>query len=173
MWLRLVLWLFVAGLVLLAWNERGGPVRDPEKIAALEARSLNEHITFDTELGGPGLHSALLTTRTPRTKLTNLTFIRIPKCGTSFMTVIRNYLDACPLKDISCAGPGGGSTRRGYLLVPGFEFSVPSDAVDAANPDCDMAHSTAAASSEAGNNISPGKTKQTSSSCSGVLSPGS
>lgn len=44
----------------------------------------------------------------PREKFSSLHFIHIPKCGTSFIITMRNYLDACTTKGYSCPGISGG-----------------------------------------------------------------
>lgn len=41
-------------------------------------------------------------------RFTNLSFVHSPKTGTSLTTTLRNYLDACPVKDFPCPGYDGG-----------------------------------------------------------------
>lgn len=67
-------------------------------------------------------------------------FLHIPKTGTSFIIVLRNYLDACPVKHFSCPGvPGGGgdfinndSGKREKSL---FSFNVTQEEMTASR-DC-------------------------------------
>ena len=42
-------------------------------------------------------------------RLPSLRFLHVPKTGTSFIISLRNYLDACEVKDKTCSGDHGGS----------------------------------------------------------------
>jgi hypothetical protein len=51
-------------------------------------------------------------------RVSSLRFLHIPKTGTSFIIVLRNYLTACRVKDMTCAGKRGG-TNPDYLFPDG------------------------------------------------------
>ena len=40
----------------------------------------------------------------PKAKFDTLWYLHVPKCGTSFIIAMRNYLDACEVKGFSCPG---------------------------------------------------------------------
>lgn len=61
---------------------------------------------------------------TQRVKLKSLHYIHIPKCGTSFLIVLRNYLDACKVKNFSCNAFSGGWSANGTEKQPFFASRV-------------------------------------------------
>lgn len=58
-------------------------------------------------------------------RLKGLRFLHIPKTGTSFIIVLRNYLTACKIKDKTCSGQHGGSDPK-YLFAEGTPMYVES-----------------------------------------------
>jgi len=63
------------------------------------------------------------------TKLESFRYLHVPKTGTSFITVLRNYLDACPVKHFACPGiqGGGGSVinkTSDNLQTQFYDFGV-------------------------------------------------
>lgn len=58
-------------------------------------------------------------------RLTSLRFLHIPKTGTSFIIMLRNYLTACRDKDLTCAGKRGG-TNPAYLFPDDVTKAVES-----------------------------------------------
>ena len=75
-------------------------------------------------------HSRISRTSDNRTKLDSFRYLHIPKTGTSFIIVLRNYLDACPVKGFSCPGVQGGggefvvNRASGKKKMQKFDFGV-------------------------------------------------
>lgn len=66
-------------------------------------------------------------------KLDRLQFLHVPKCGTSFILIMREYLDACAIKNVTCNGVMGQFVRRKELrsyLVRCADRSVVTQVVD-------------------------------------------
>ena len=73
-------------------------------------------------------------------KLGSFRYLHIPKTGTSFIIVLRNYLDSCPVKHFACPGVQGGGGEiidkaSGKPKMKLFNFGV-KDGDMVATQDC-------------------------------------
>ncbi|KAI9003350.1 hypothetical protein DFJ74DRAFT_434872 [Hyaloraphidium curvatum] len=67
----------------------------------------------------------------PPAKRTSFRYVHAPKVGSSFVIVLRNYLDACPVKRFSCPGVfGGGFWAHASPTGKDLPFSFPASEED-------------------------------------------
>jgi hypothetical protein len=104
---------YLAGVVLL--------------VMILQATQLGKDFAFSLDVAITNPNPANHDIDRPKPRLTKypaLHFIHIPKCGTSFLTTLRNYLDACTTKRYTC--PGGMGGFRVDTLPNGTTVEVPA-----------------------------------------------